>query len=102
MTLQDYCASYRSSKLYNDKWALQNVLSNDESVCYFAVIHDDNGDYVYHSVAPKGKNQWLFDTESALKISITGSLSLNGNITLKMINDGFIEIKKMLIKKTML
>lgn len=63
-------------------------------IFYYAIVHDNiNGDFVYHSIASKGKNQWQFDTAAKLKISITNGYTGSGYGTNEMIEAGYIEIK---------
>ena len=61
---------------------------------YYAIIHDkDNGDFIYHSIASKGKNQWQFESEAKLKVSLTNGVTRGGSFTQQLIDEGVIEIK---------
>lgn len=83
------------SKRYNfdpDKWRIEDKLKT--SKFYYAIIHDkNNGDFIYHSIASKGKNQWQFETEAKLKVSLTNGVTRGGYFTQKLIDEGIIEIK---------
>lgn len=75
-----------------DKWRIEDKFKTTKF--YYAIIHDENnGDFVYHSIASKGKNQWQFETEAKLKVSITNGVTRGGSFTQQLINEGIIEIK---------
>lgn len=75
-----------------DKWRIENKFITTKF--YYAIIHDkDNGDFVYHSIASKGKNQWQFETEAKLKVSLTNGVTRAGSFTQQLIDEGIIEIK---------
>lgn len=76
-----------------DKWRIKDKFK--PSKFYYAIIHDkDNGDFVYHSIASKGKNQWQFESEAKLKVSLTNGVTRGGSFTQQLIDEGVIEIKR--------